>query len=81
MPGVQLVGARYYQEVAPGVALDRAETVAIDRVVETPAGTFEECLETRETTPLEPSSKELKLYAPDVGLVKDGGAELVSRSP
>ena len=81
MPGVQLLGARYHQEVAPGVALDRAETVSIDRRVATPAGTFENCLETKETTPLEPNSKGVKLYAPDVGLVKDGAVELVSVSP
>jgi hypothetical protein len=80
MPGMQLLGARYHQEIAPGVALDRAETVGLDRRVDTPAGVFERCLETKETTPLEPNAKERKFYAPDVGLVKDGAVELVSFS-
>ena len=30
MPGMPLLGARYYQEVAPGVALDRAEIESLD---------------------------------------------------
>ena len=33
-----LVGTRYFQEVAPGVALDRAEHVAFDLEIQTPAG-------------------------------------------
>jgi hypothetical protein len=77
MPGIQLLGARYMQEVAPGVALDRAETESIIEVVETPAGTFENCLKTRETTPLEPGAIGFKFYAPDIGLVQDGVLKLV----
>src|SRR3990172_9846526 len=77
MPGIQLLGARYMQEVAPGVALDRAETESIIEVVETPAGTFENCLKTRETTPLEPGAVGFKFYAPDIGLVQDGVLKLV----
>lgn len=78
MPGTTLLGARYYQEVAPDVALDRAEIVSVDAVVETPAGIFHDCLQTEETTPLEPNAKEIKLYAPGVGLVQDGTLKLVS---
>ena len=70
MPGTVLLGSRYYQEVAPGVAEDRAENVAMDVAVETPAGTFTDCLQVDETTPLE-SGVSFKLYAPGVGLVQD----------
>ena len=77
MPGIQLLGARYMQEVAPGVALDRAETNSISEVVETPAGTFKSCLKTKETTPLEPGVVGFKFYAPDIGLVQDGMLKLV----
>jgi hypothetical protein len=71
MPGIILLGARYFQEVAPGVALDRAEIDAMDQVVATPAGTFTRCVKMEETTPLEPKAQEFKLYAPGVGLVQD----------
>ena len=76
MPGINLVGARYFQEVAPDVALDRAETVSVTETSTVPAGTFENVLKTKETTPLE-KGKGFKLYAPDVGLIRDGDLELV----
>jgi hypothetical protein len=80
VPATPAVGMRYYQEVAPKVAMDRAEVVSIDDKLTTPAGAFEKCLRTEETTPLEPGTKEYKVYAPGVGLVKDGTLVLVSRS-
>jgi hypothetical protein len=76
MPGTVLLGSRYYQEVAPGVALDRAQHTAMDVTVETPAGTFNDCLRVDETTPLEPDLS-LKFYAPGVGLVRDDILDLV----
>ena len=80
VPAAPVIGQRYYQEVAPGVAMDRAQIVSVSERVTTPAGTFEKCLKTEETTPLEPGDKEYKLYAPGVGLVRDGPLALVSRS-
>lgn len=77
MPGNPLPGSRYFQEIAPGIALDRAEHQSTDVTVEVPAGTFEQCLEVIETTPLEPGSESHKLYAPNVGLLVDGPLELV----
>jgi hypothetical protein len=77
MPGIYLLGARYQQEVAPGVGMDRAEIVALNETVETPSGKFERCLKTEETTPLEPATKEFKLYAPGIGIVQEGDAKLV----
>jgi hypothetical protein len=44
MPGSPNLGMRYYQEIAPGVAMDRAEIVSLDEVCETPAGSFAHCL-------------------------------------
>jgi len=81
MPGTVLLGARYFQEVAPDVAMDRAETISLEEVVETPAGRFEDCLVTEETTPLEPNAKGLKLYAPGIGLIQDSTLKLVWFSP
>lgn len=78
MPGLPILGSRYYQEVVPGVSLDRAEIVDVRAAVETPAGRFERCLRTRETTPLDPGEETFKTYAPGVGLVEDGELKLVS---
>ena len=71
MPGLVLLGARYYQEIAPGVAMDRAEIISTSESKTTPAGTFTNCLKTEETTPLEPREKEYKFYAPGIGLIQD----------
>ena len=71
MPGLVLLGARYYQEIAPGVAMDRAEIISTSESKTTPAGTFTNCLKTEETTPVEPKEKEYKLYAPGIGLIQD----------
>jgi hypothetical protein len=78
MAGAPAVGSRYYQEQAPGVAMDRAEVVSLTDRIATPAGVFEACLKTKETSPLEPLVKGYKVYAPGVGLVKDGSLVLVS---
>lgn len=71
MPGTALIGGRYFQELAPDVALDRAEIKSLKAVVETPAGTFEPCLLTKETSAIERNAKSVKAYAPGVGLVRD----------
>ena len=77
MPGINLVGARYFQEVAPDVALDRAETVSVTETLSTPAGSFTNVLKTKETSALE-KGKEFKFYAPGIGLIRDADVELVS---
>jgi hypothetical protein len=77
MPGTPLVGARYYQELAPKVAMDRAEVLSVTETVRVPAGLFKNCLKVLETTPLEPDTREIKYFAPGVGLIKDDNLELV----
>ena len=79
MPGgTPLVGSRYYQEVAPGVALDRAEHLAVGQTVETEAGTFENCLITFDTNALAPTEGgDSKAYCPGLGLIRDEDLELV----
>jgi hypothetical protein len=78
MPGTFLLGARYYQEQAPGIALDRAEHVEMDVEIELPAGRFEDCVVVLESSAIEPNAESEKVYAPGVGLVKDDVLELVS---
>lgn len=72
MPSRTLVGARFYQELAPGVAMDRVEIVSDSETLKTPAGEFQGCLKTEETTPLEPAVKDYKIYARGVGMIRDG---------
>jgi hypothetical protein len=71
MPGNPKVGMKYYQEIAPDVALDRAEIVSLDEMAETPAGTFSNSLKTQEGTALSPGQKEFKSYAPGIGLIQE----------
>jgi hypothetical protein len=78
MPGTPEVGMKYYQEVAPGVAMDRAEVMSTSETYKTPAGEFQDCLVTRESTPLEPTQRENKTYAPGIGIVQDQSMRLVS---
>lgn len=75
MPGTPLLGAKYHQEIAPKVAMDRAEVVSLTETMETPAGKFQKCLKTEETTALE-RGREYKFYAPGVGLIMDGSLRL-----
>lgn len=72
MPSRVLLGARFYQEIAPKVAMDRVEIVSDSDVLKTPSGAYEDCLKTEETTPLEPGVKEYKVFAKGVGIVQDG---------
>lgn len=71
MPGIVLLGSRYFQEVAPDVAMDQAKIVGVNVTYATPAGTFKNCLRVRETSALEPDVVEFKTYAPGIGLISD----------
>jgi hypothetical protein len=70
------VGDKFQQEVAPKVAMDRCEIVAIGDKIKTPAGNFANCLRTLEGSALEPGTGK-KAYAPGVGLIQDDEFELV----
>lgn len=76
--GQPKVGDRYYQELGGEMARDRAEVVSLSETVPSRAGKFEDCLQTKETTPLNKNSVEYKFYAPGVGLVRDGELFLTS---
>ena len=52
--------------------MDRAEIISINETLGTPAGKYTTVLKIEETTPLEPKDKSYKLYAPGIGLIKDG---------
>jgi hypothetical protein len=82
IPARPAAGDKFYQEIAPKIAMDRVEVLSTDETVKTPAGIFEHCVHLRETTPLERGVSD-KYYAPGVGLIKDDEFELAEppRSP
>ncbi len=71
MSGAPRPGMKYYQEIAPGVAMDRAEIIRTDEVCETPAGTFKGCMRVKEGTALNPFEVEYKFYVPNIGIIGD----------
>jgi hypothetical protein len=81
MPGNIEVGLKYYQEIAPGIAEDRAKIVSVNDTLDTPAGTFSDVLKTEETNPLKPGEKEFKFYAPGIGLIQDEALRIVKHTP
>jgi len=78
LPGTPKVGDKFYQEIAPDVAMDRVEIMSMDESLKTRAGTFEHCLHLKETTPLDGDVSH-KWYAPGVGMVKDDEFELAEK--
>lgn len=81
-PGSPMNGARFQQELAPGVAEDRGEIIGRVAEVTVPAGTFQEVLEVLDTVGLDPEEPgDTKLYAPGVGLIQDGAMQLVEITP
>ncbi len=81
MPAAPALDHAYRQEFALGEAEDYASIVSIDETVMVPFGTFENCVQTRDGTPLEPDAEEFKFYAAGVGVVKEinpeSGVEIV----
>jgi hypothetical protein len=61
------VGDFYRQEFSLNNAEDFAQTLSVDEVVTLRTRTFNHCLKSAETTPLEPDLLEDKFYAPGVG--------------
>ena len=78
MPGKLEVGFKHYQEIAPGIAEDRAEIISLNETLETPAGVFTNVLKTEETNPLKPEEREFKYYAPAIGLIQDETLQLLN---
>jgi hypothetical protein len=70
MPAQPAVGQIYQQEIAPGVAMDQAEHVAMNQAFTTPAGTFNNVLLVKETPP------STKRYQRGIGLIFDDGMVL-----
>ena len=63
------VGDNYYQEFAPGIAVDQAEVLSLDESVSIGLGNFDRVLKTLEFTELEPDVFEFKYDAPGIGQI------------
>jgi hypothetical protein len=82
IPGTPRVGMKYYQELAPGDARDRAHVRRVGTVVHTPAGTWKDCVilavsSTHKWLDLF-APKHYDVYAPGIGLVQRHDLRLVS---
>ncbi len=77
MPGSPMIGARFFEEIAPGIAEDQSEILSMDQTVIVPAGTFENVLTTLGTSALNPEEGDEKAHAHGVGQIKDQALELV----
>ena len=69
MKGTPEVGDVYRQEWLLNEAEDAGEILALNETAVVPAGTFTQCLKTRDINPHDPETVEHKLYAPGVGFV------------
>ena len=76
MPAYPEVGMTFQQELAPGVAEDRASIVKAGAAT-VPAGSFGQTITTRDLNPLD-GSRSTKIYASGVGLIRDDRLELLS---
>jgi hypothetical protein len=63
------VGDLYRQEFSLATAEDIGEVLSLTTPLTVPAGSFPHCLETKDTSTLEPDVVEHKFYAPEVGNV------------
>ena len=78
------VGDKYRQEYYKGEAEDMAEVVATGVKIKVKYGSFSNCLQTRDWSPLEPGKDEYKYYCPEisnlvyeVGIEDGEGAQLI----
>jgi hypothetical protein len=75
LPGVIMLanpipGMWYRQEYYKGEAEDVAQILSVSETLTVPYGTFTNCLQTAEWTPLEKNVLEHKYYAPGIGMLR-----------
>ncbi|MHB8159011.1 MAG: hypothetical protein ACYDGS_00665 [Thermoleophilia bacterium] len=62
-------GDSWRQEYREGTAEDMAEVIGLNEIAAVPAGSFSNCVKTKDWTPLKPEVIENKLYCPEIGVV------------
>lgn len=75
MPADPAVGDVYRQEYLRGEAEDIGEIVSLAESVTVPAGSWSNCLKTRDRSVVDPDADEYKYYCPGVGLVLEEEAD------
>jgi hypothetical protein len=81
MTGTPLLGAKYFQEIAPPGAVDRGEIAEMGLDVSVSAGDLSGCIKIFDTNPTldgECGEDDAKLYCPGIGLVQDQDLKLTS---
>lgn len=85
MPASAAAGQRFFQENAPGIALDMSRVDAIDLDVTVGGQPRQAVTRMMDSNPLDGQQgcdeEEEKLFAPGIGLIKDSVIELVSFTP
>jgi hypothetical protein len=75
------VGDIYNEEIAPDIAEDIAEVTALGEPIEVLDGTFEDTLTTLDCNPLDPGTRDTKVYIRDMGIASDAELFLVEFTP
>lgn len=65
------LNAPYRQEYYEGEAEDMGEILSANEQLSLPIGSFDDVVQTLDTTPLEPDLREHKFYAPGLGMVQE----------
>ncbi len=79
VPAAPVPGLVHRQEFLIGEAEDMARVISVGDTVEIEIGTFTDCLQTEEWSPLEPGKFERKFYAPGIGLILEVDLETGER--
>lgn len=80
MPAQPTIGRVFRQEFFLGEAEDAAKVVSLTETVNVPRGTYTNCLQTEDFTPIEPGVLERKSYAYGIGNVLSVNVESGKRS-
>jgi hypothetical protein len=77
IPGTPKQGMKYYEEIAPGVTLNRGEIVSVNETCKLPAGISANCIKVKVTSGLDAKKLEYKYYASAIGMVRVDNMRLV----
>ncbi len=82
MPAAPTVGDAYFQENAPGIALDMGRVTATNGTITVDSQTYDNVVTVMDTNPLETcDDEEPKLYVPGIGESGDTVKVLISFTP
>jgi hypothetical protein len=72
------VGGAYFQEFAPGDALDHGRVLSINQTINVSGKTYSNVVQTEDTNVLAADDQENKFYAPGLGLIRELALDLQS---